>query len=153
MKLLLCVLAVMFSYIAALNKEQKCKSMLESNKILCEIAEKIKENHIYSVIPITDIISEIALEHGITITKFDDFSSFTDKFSSFFSNAIGFDEIYEQMINTSSAILSNIDEKCDLLCKLTAKNYELASLKYEKCKKTVFYVYPGITTIIAIVLL
>ena len=152
MKLLLCVLAVILSYIAALKKEQKYRSTLESNRILCEIAEKIRENHIYSVIPITDIISQIALEHGINLSKSNDFSCILNEFCTYIDNAIGFDKIYEQIINTSNAVLSNIDEKCDVLLNLTAKTYEKAAFEYEKCKKTVFYVYPGITAIIAIVL-
>ena len=86
------------------------------------------------------------------LSKNNDFSHILNEFSAFIGNAIGFDEIYEQIINTSNAVLSNIDEKCDVLLNLTAKTYEKAAFEYEKCKKTVFYVYPGITAIIAIVL-
>ena len=67
------------------------------------------------------------------------------------SNALGADKIYDMLRDINVTVISNIEEKCENILKFANSNQEKAYEAHKKCKNTVFYVYPGITAIIAII--
>lgn len=144
MRTFICFLAIALSMLAAVNKEKNMRSVLESNKLLCDIAENIKEDHVYKMSPVSDIIADAI---GVSCSDFSEISALLRTMT---HNAISASDIYERLRDITSAVLSNFEEKCDELIRITRSSYEKASSEYLKCKKTVFYVYPGITAMIAI---
>lgn len=151
MKIYILISALVVSFYIASCKEKTSGAVLKSNKLLYDIAEKLKESAEFSLSPVSNIISEVLNYSGISTSEFDEFSATMNILRSVTSNALEADEIYDKITDINGAVIANIEEKCENMVKITRLNYEKAYESYQKCKKTAFYVYPGITAIIAIV--
>ena len=151
MKTIILISALILSFFLASYKETTSRAVLKSNKILCCIAEKLKENSTFKLSPVSDIIVDVLIYYGILCTGYDDFSSVMNILRKNTSNALGADKIYDMLRDINVAVISNIEEKCENILKFANSNQEKAYEAHKKCKNTVFYVYPGITAIIAII--
>ena len=93
---------------------------------------------------------EVAEEDRVISISQSNLGEMISFFKEYTQDAFGASEFTDMLSKLNNSTLSDIEEKCQKLSEIAAKYCNEASLEYEKCKNTVYIVYPGIAAIIGL---
>ena len=153
MKIFICIILLLSSFIFAYKREQYFLSRLSANNLFKELANKLRENSYTSIKPVFEVINAVLKSDGIVYDDNIEYHEIINIFKEYTKNAFGAAAFTDALLEFNNATLSDVDERCQELNKIAEKNYENALAEYEKCKNTVFWVYPGIAAMIALLII
>jgi len=128
-------------------------SCLKANKIYKELADKLRENSYTSIRPIFEVINDVLKENGVNNAEITEYKEIIDLFKELTQNAFGASEFTKMLLEFNKATLLDVEQRCQELNEIAEINYKNASIEYEKCKNTVFFVYPGIAAMISLLII
>lgn len=148
--MIFCVFICILAVIGAFYREKNAFERLQNNKYMLDLAEKIKLNYTTVIRPISYYIEQALRKKGALCTDNSNFEEEIRVFNYTFRNCENLSEISDCIIEFSRALPENIDNIYIKMKKEAQKGYDTAYSEYEKIKKTVFIIYPGIALIIGI---
>ena len=153
MKLCIAVILIFFSFVIAYIRSSEIKRNKNDSKIIFKLSEKIKNNFSAEMLPVFKLSEDFfAAETGETAT----FSSTDDliKFINTKYSALPFIKMFTDYLSALPYLPMDELASCfDKLIKIAEKGVNDCEDKYTKEGKNAFILYPGIVTVLILILI